>query len=102
MVKKWTTEELLPLIDKGLTGRDFDKGRQLFGETKCYACHRFNNEGGNFGPDLTILSGRFAARDVLDKVINPSKYISDQFAGITIITTDDRIVTGRIINMHWR
>ncbi|HWY87248.1 MAG TPA: c-type cytochrome [Gemmataceae bacterium] len=98
-VKNWTTDELLPLIDKGLVGRNFERGRQLFGETKCYACHRFNNEGGNFGPDLTILSGRFAARDVLDKVINPSKYISDQFAGVTIATRDGKIITGRIINL---
>jgi putative heme-binding domain-containing protein len=98
-VKNWTTEQLLPIIDKGLTGRDFDRGRRLFGETKCYACHRFNNEGGNFGPDLTILSGRFAARDVIDKIVNPSKYISDQYAGVTITTHDGRTVTGRIINL---
>ncbi len=99
-VKKWTIEDLLPAIDKGLTGRNFEQGRQLFGESHCYSCHRFNNEGGNFGPDLTILSGRFAARDVIDKVINPNKYISDQFAGVTILTTDEKVITGRIINIH--
>jgi len=98
-VKQWTTDELVPVFEKGLTGRDFNHGRQLFGETKCYACHRFNNEGGNFGPDLTILSGRFGPRDALDKIINPSKYISDQFAAVTIVTKDDRIITGRIINL---
>jgi putative heme-binding domain-containing protein len=98
-VKSWTTDEVIPLVEKGLVGRNFDRGRQLFGETKCYACHRFNNEGGNFGPDLTILSGRFAARDVVDKVINPSKYISDQYAGVTITTQDGRVITGRIINL---
>jgi putative heme-binding domain-containing protein len=98
-VKNWKTDELVALVDKGLSGRNFDRGRQLFGETKCYACHRFNNEGGNFGPDLTVLSGRFAPRDVIDKVINPSKYISDQYAGVTIVTLDDKIVTGRIINL---
>jgi putative heme-binding domain-containing protein len=98
-VKNWKTDELLLLIDKSLVGRDYDRGRQLFGEIKCYACHRFNNEGGNFGPDLTILSGRFAPRDVIDKVINPSKYISDQFAAVTITTVDGRVITGRIINL---
>ena len=73
-VKSWTTEELVPLADKGLHGRNFDHGRQLFGESKCYACHRFNNEGGNFGPDLTILSGRFGPRDVIDKVLPTTVY----------------------------
>jgi putative heme-binding domain-containing protein len=99
-VKKWAVEDLLPEMEKGLTGRNFDQGRQLFGESRCYSCHRFNNEGGNFGPDLTILSGRFAARDVIDKVINPNKYISDQFAGVTILTKDEKVITGRIINIH--
>ena len=99
-VKTWTVDELLPLVEKNLHGRNFDRGRQLFGETKCYACHRFNNEGGSFGPDLTILSGRFSPRDVLDKVINPNKYISDQFGGVTITTYDSKIINGRIINLN--
>src|SRR5205085_10246495 len=89
----------MPLVDKGLVGRDFARGRQLFGEAKCYSCHRFNNEGGGFGPDLTILSGRYAPRDLIDKVVNPNKYISDQYASVTITTTDGKIVTGRIINL---
>src|SRR5579862_3339284 len=80
-IKSWTFDDVMPLVDKGLAGRNFDKGRQLFGEGKCYTCHRFNNEGGSFGPDLTVLSGRFAARDVVDKIINPNRYISDQYAG---------------------
>jgi putative heme-binding domain-containing protein len=99
-VKQWTTDELMPLVEKGLHRRNFDRGRQLFGETKCYACHRFNNEGGSFGPDLTILSGRFSLRDVIDKIVNPSKYVSDQYAGVTITTLDGRVITGRIINLH--
>ena len=37
--------------------RDFDRGRKLFGEAQCFACHRFDNEGGANGPDLTIVSG---------------------------------------------
>ena len=98
-VKNWTTDELLPLIDKGMVGRDYDRGRRLFGESKCYACHRFHNEGGNVGPDLTVLSGRFSPRDVIDKLINPSKYISDQFAALTITTVDGKVITGRIINL---
>ena len=42
------------VVEKGLkTKRDFDRGRTLFGEAKCFACHRFDNEGGvrRPGPD---------------------------------------------------
>ena len=42
-----------PALDKLKSGRDFDRGRKLFAAAKCFACHRFDNEGGSNGPDLT-------------------------------------------------
>jgi putative heme-binding domain-containing protein len=98
LVKKWKLDELVPIVEKGLTGRNFDRGRRLFGEAQCFACHRFANEGGAQGPDLTIASGRFSIRDLLESIIDPSKEISDQYAAITITTTDGKVVTGRIVN----
>jgi putative heme-binding domain-containing protein len=99
-VKKWTVAELAPLLEKGLTKRDFDRGRRLFGEAQCFSCHRFDNEGGAQGPDLTIASGRFSPRDLLESILDPSKEVSDQYAAIVITTTDGKIVTGRIVNYH--
>jgi putative heme-binding domain-containing protein len=98
-VKKWTMEELLPLVENGLTGRDFDRGRALFGAANCFACHRFDNEGGAMGPDLSGLAGRFNPRDLLESIVQPSKVISDQYAAVTIVTTDGRVINGRIVNL---
>jgi putative heme-binding domain-containing protein len=97
-VKKWQIDELTPIVEKGLTKRDFDRGRQLFGEAKCFACHRFDNEGGSQAPDLTILAGRYSVRDLLEKVLNPNKFISDQYGAVIIATSDGKTVTGRIVN----
>jgi len=97
-VKQWKVDELVPLVEKGLTRRDFDRGRRLFGEASCFACHRFDNEGGAQGPDLTIASGRFGVRDLLESIIEPSKEISDQYAAVILTMTDGRTVTGRIVN----
>jgi putative heme-binding domain-containing protein len=99
-VKKWNLDELTPIVEKGLTKRDFDRGRRLFGEANCFACHRFDNEGGSQAPDLTILSGRYSVRDLLEKVLDPNKAISDQYAAVVITTTDGKTVTGRIVNLH--
>jgi putative heme-binding domain-containing protein len=99
-VKKWKLDELAPIVEKGLVKRDFDRGRKLFGEAQCFACHRFDNEGGAQGPDLTILSGRFSVRDLLESVLDPSKEVSDQYAAVIINLTDGKSVTGRIINFH--
>src|SRR5262249_53627225 len=62
-------------------------------------CHRFANEGGGMGPDLTIVSGRFGVRDLLESIIEPSKVISDQYAAIVVTTSDGKQVVGRVVNL---
>jgi putative heme-binding domain-containing protein len=99
-VKQWKLDELAPLVERGLTNRDFERGRRLFGEAECFACHRFDNEGGSQGPDLTVASGRYSPRDLLEKVLDPNKAISDQYAAMIFSLTDGRVVTGRIVNYH--
>jgi len=98
-VKEWTVDDLAPVVEKGLKRRDFARGRQMFGAVGCFACHRFENDGGAVGPDLTGVGGRFSARDLLESIVTPSKEISDQYAASTIVKTDGTVITGRIINL---
>jgi putative heme-binding domain-containing protein len=99
-VKKYTVDDLVPVVEKGLTKRNYDRGRSLFGAASCFACHRFDNEGGAGGPDLTGAAGRFNIRDLLESIIEPSKEISDQYAAINFFLDDGRLITGRIVNQH--
>ncbi|MDB5306162.1 MAG: heme-binding protein [Gemmataceae bacterium] len=100
-VKAYKVADLAPALEKGLKGgRDFDRGRKLFAAAKCFGCHRYDNEGGAHGPDLTGVAGRFGPRDLLESVIDPSKEISDQYAAVEIRTTDERVVVGRIVNLN--
>ena len=92
-------EELLPLVQGQLTGRDFEHGRKMFGAANCFACHRFAGEGGAVGPDLTGLAGRFDSRAILESVLEPSKVISDQYAAVQIQTIHGKVVVGRIVNL---
>jgi putative heme-binding domain-containing protein len=98
-VKKWTLAEVEQVVERGLTKRDFDRGRALFGAANCFACHRFAGEGGRNGPDLTSLSGRFSTKDLLESVVEPSKVVSDQYASVVIRKLDGQVVTGRIVNL---
>jgi putative heme-binding domain-containing protein len=101
-VKKHTLADLAPTIEKNLAagGRDFDKGRKLFAATNCFACHRFDGEGGSAGPDLSGIAGRFSTKDLLENVIDPDKEISDQYQATTIDLLDGTSVTGRIVNLN--
>ncbi|MCE9529836.1 MAG: c-type cytochrome [Planctomycetes bacterium] len=98
--KQYKMDELAALLDKGLANRDFDNGRKMFGAANCFACHRFDNEGGAHGPDLSQSAGRFSARDLLESVVEPSKVISDQYAAVNIEMLDGRKIIGRIINLN--
>jgi putative heme-binding domain-containing protein len=100
VVKQYKLDDLVPVVEKGLTKRDFDRGRRLFGEAQCFVCHRFDNEGGSQAPDLTMLSGRYGVRDLLEKVMDPNKAVSDQYAAVTFTMKDGKTVTGRIVNHH--
>jgi putative heme-binding domain-containing protein len=97
-VKKWTMAELRPLVETKLKGRDFDRGRAMFGAANCFGCHKFVNEGGSVGPELTALAGRFSAGDILESILDPDKVISDQYAAIVVQTVDGKVVTGRLVN----
>jgi len=99
VVRKYTLQELVPLVQNGLQKRDFDAGRKLFGEAACFACHRFDNQGGSVGPDLTVLSGRFSSRDILESILEPSRQISDQYGSLNIVQLDGKVIHGRIINL---
>ena len=98
VVQKWTVDELLPHVTS-MQRRNFERGREMFGVAKCFACHRFGNEGGAVGPDLTSLAGRFSPRDLLESIIHPSKTVSDQYEAVQIVTLDGNVVVGRIVNL---
>lgn len=99
-VKKWTVDELAAAVEGKLTKRDFDKGRALFAAGQCFNCHRYDNEGGTVGPDLTGVSGRFSPRDLLESIVIPSKTISDQYEAIVVETSEGQVITGRVVNLN--
>jgi putative heme-binding domain-containing protein len=88
---------VVKLADGGLEGRDKKRGHDMFRAALCSACHRFGNEGGAAGPDLSSLGGRFAVRDLAEAIIEPSKVVSDQYAFDLITRKDGTELTGKII-----
>jgi putative heme-binding domain-containing protein len=99
-VKQWTVKDLESVLNVGLEGgRNFENGRNSFGAIGCFACHRFNFEGGAVGPDLTSVSGKFGPRDLLESIIEPSKEISDQYGSMSFKMKDGSLVVGRIMNL---
>jgi putative heme-binding domain-containing protein len=95
-VRNWQMSDLTPVIAQAATGRDFEKGRIAYGAAQCAKCHRFSNEGGSTGPDLTGAGNRFSPADVLEAIVQPSKIISDQYRPTEFITKKRTIVSGQV------
>jgi len=97
IVKEWTMNDLVPTLDQMNKGRSFQKGKEAYALTQCLACHRFGNEGGSVGPDITGAASRFNRRDLLETIIEPSKVISDQYQNLTVTKKNGDDVTGRLV-----
>jgi putative heme-binding domain-containing protein len=97
VVKEWKTAEVLPTLDHVTSGRNFEKGRQAYLDCQCIKCHRFGNEGGAVGPDLTAVSSRFARKDILESILEPSKVVSEQYRNVIVTTNSGKTVVGRLL-----
>jgi putative heme-binding domain-containing protein len=96
--KKWTTEDVVALEAKLKSGRNFKNGERAFAAARCIVCHRFGGDGGATGPDLSQVAGRFGIKELAESIVEPSKVISDQYKASVVRTTDDKTITGRIVN----
>jgi putative heme-binding domain-containing protein len=93
----WTVESAMKLFGSELRGRDFENGKKMFSAGLCVACHRFGGEGGHSGPDLGTVGNRFAIRDILVAICEPSASISEQYmASIVKLKRGDPLY-GRLI-----
>lgn len=97
-VKAWTMADLESKLDRVSSGRNFESGKNAFEDAQCLQCHRFGNEGGSVGPELTAAASKYSRRDILDAIIEPSKVVSEQYQNETIITKDGEDVTGRVVD----
>jgi putative heme-binding domain-containing protein len=99
---EWKLEELTDAVkemeQKG--GRNFANGKQMFTVATCVACHKFGGQGNEFGPDLAKLDPKTfrTAVDVLDHVLDPAKKIDDKYAVYRIVLTNERVITGMIVD----
>jgi putative heme-binding domain-containing protein len=86
-------------LAEGLKSRNLDNGRKMFGAAACFTCHRFGNEGGMNGPDLTSAGRRYSVKDLVEQIMVPSKEINEQFVPIEVVTEDDEHFRGILVNL---
>jgi putative heme-binding domain-containing protein len=94
--KEWKLEELSEGT-KGLGGRSFVSGKQMFTVGTCVSCHKLGGVGQEFGPDLTKLDPKWDATEVLRHVLEPSLKIDDKYKMYAFELSSGKVVTGMIV-----
>jgi putative heme-binding domain-containing protein len=97
LVKEWKMEDLQPALDEVGKNRNFDKGHEVLEAAQCLQCHKFGNEGGAVGAELTAASSKYTRRDILESILEPSKVISEQYQNTMILTKGGNILDGRVL-----
>ncbi len=96
-VREWKVSDFAADLERAGRGRSFESGREAYAATQCLQCHRFGNEGGAVGPDITAVASRFSRADLLSSILEPSKVVSEQYQNITVVKKDGDDVTGRLV-----
>ena len=74
-------------------------GRALFFDPKgagCVRCHRAKGEGGDLGPDLSDLGGKYERALLIESVLDPSRQIVEGYRPTVVATADGRVLSGII------
>ncbi|HXY35094.1 MAG TPA: HEAT repeat domain-containing protein, partial [Planctomycetaceae bacterium] len=96
---EWTPADLAgPIAEMSHSGgRKFANGRQLFTLANCVACHRLENKGNVFGPDLTKLDPKWKLADVLNEILVPSARINEKYQTNIFELSNGKTISGLVL-----
>jgi putative heme-binding domain-containing protein len=94
---EWKFDDLAEAIGHLEGGRSFATGRQMFMVASCVACHKLDNAGNQFGPDLAQLDPKLQAADILKEMLDPSVKINEKFQTQVFQLASGQTITGLVI-----
>jgi putative heme-binding domain-containing protein len=73
-------------------------GALVYQTSGCASCHRINNQGGFFGPDLTDVGVKRAARYLRESIVDPSADIPLDYRPVAVIDRTGNLISGIHLN----
>ncbi len=87
-----------------LTG-DVHRGEAIFhhsASAQCKNCHTANGQGGNVGPDLSVIGSKFDRAAILSSILDPSAAIAPEYVSYALETTQGQVFTGLLVEKNER
>jgi putative heme-binding domain-containing protein len=100
--KEWNFDDLARSVENLGTGRSFASGKQIFEVASCLSCHRLNDVGTQFGPDLAQLDPKVTNTEILRSLIEPSAKVEDKYQTHVFTIRSGTVVTGMILEESLR
>ena len=78
---------------------DPQRGRKLFldrNRLNCVVCHKVRGEGGEIGPDLSHIGGKFDRPHLLESLIEPSRQIVEGYRTQVVATNAGLVRSGTV------
>ena len=77
-----------------------EHGRQIFfsESLKCATCHKVDGKGGDAGPDLSLVAGKFDRPHLIEAVLDPSAQILEGYRTTIVVLKDGRSLAGIVVS----
>lgn len=96
--RPWTFDELAAEVASLHHGRSFEVGQQLFKIASCVGCHRLNEQGRVFGPDLAKLDPQKKTTEhILRSLVEPSQEVDPKYQTFLFEMVSGKIVIGMVV-----
>jgi len=73
-----------------------DRGKSVFASpaAKCAVCHKVHGQGGDVGPDLSKIGGKFDRTHLIESILDPSAEVLQGYQTTILELKSGRVVTG--------
>src|SRR4029077_18543184 len=74
-----------------------ERGKEIFFKSaglQCATCHRIDGVGSTLGPDLSEIGKKYTRAQILESILEPSKFIDPKYVTYLVETTDGKVLTG--------
>jgi putative heme-binding domain-containing protein len=77
-------------------GGDAKRGKAIFASpaTQCATCHKVHGQGGDAGPDLSQIGGKFDRTHLIESILDPSAEITQGYRATILETRSGRVIVG--------
>ena len=71
--------------------------KSLTSEVQCMKCHMVRGQGGQIGPDLSMIGKKGSKENLFESLLYPSKAIADQYVSWKLDSEDGQSITGLLV-----